>query len=536
MKILDCTLRDGGYYNNWDFEPAIVDAYLVAVADAGIDYVELGLRNFPKACFLGAYAYTTEQFLNLIELPAGPSYGVMVDAKTILGSNLGIDEAIETLFVPAVESKIDLVRVAAHFKEVEESGLIVKKLKSMGYAVGFNLMQAAGKPDEVITKKARIACEWGVLDVLYFADSLGNMDSTEVERIVAALRSEWHGSLGIHTHNNMGKGLDNTFSAYALGVTWLDSTVTGMGRGAGNTPTENLLAILDKQETKYNPKPIYDLVVRYFEDMQKKYGWGSRLLYFLGAQNGVHPTYIQNILADSHYGTNEIVGAISYLSKLKGTESYNGDVLEAALNINSQANPVTGSAKLSDLFKGREVLIVNNGPSLQRYLNGIKGYIKNRKPIVLAVNMIEQLNEDVIDYYCVSHNTKFLSESSKYINISKPIIFPKHRFNNEELSHFPKNNIEYGFALEADLFQVDGTYCIAPFDLTIAYAIAIAIVGNGKKISLVGVDGYEATDSRQLEMLKLIEVISTSKYQVDLHALTPTCYPLNKGSIYAPTV
>ncbi|WP_235869159.1 beta/alpha barrel domain-containing protein [Veronia nyctiphanis] len=153
MNIIDCTLRDGGYYNNWDFPKEVVEAYLNAVSAAKIDYVELGLRNFPKKEFLGAYAYTTEDHLNTLELPEGPTYGVMVDAKTILSSDLPVEQAIESLFIPAELSKINLVRVAAHFDEVEKSGPIVKKLKEMGYMVGYNLMQAGGKDSAVIATK-----------------------------------------------------------------------------------------------------------------------------------------------------------------------------------------------------------------------------------------------------------------------------------------------------------------------------------------------------------------------------------------------
>ncbi|MFT5002470.1 MAG: 4-hydroxy 2-oxovalerate aldolase, partial [Flavobacteriales bacterium] len=195
MKILDCTLRDGGYYNNWDFPSEVAEAYFQAVAKAKIDYVELGLRNFPKDDFLGAYAYTTEDYLNTLRLPTGPVYGVMVDAKTILASSLNMAEAIDILFVTASESKIGLVRVAAHFDEVEQCGPIVKYLKQLGYLVSLNLMQAGGKASNIVADKARQANEWGVLDVLYFADSLGNMDGDEVERIVSALRQEWTGPI-----------------------------------------------------------------------------------------------------------------------------------------------------------------------------------------------------------------------------------------------------------------------------------------------------------------------------------------------------
>lgn len=290
-NILDCTLRDGGYYNHWDFEPEVVQNYLNAMSESKIDYVELGLRNFKQKGFLGAFAYTTENFLNSLDLPEGPIYGVMIDAKTVLSSKLSIEEVIDKLFVHKKESKIDLVRIAAHFHEVEQSAAIVQALKAKGYLVGYNLMQAAGKSSELISQKAKVAKEWGVLDVLYFADSLGNMNSHEVIRIVKALRQFWDGDLGIHTHNNMAKALDNCMTARQVGVKWLDVTITGMGRGAGNAQTENLLAIVSKEKSKYKASPIYALAIRYFEPMQRISGWGSNLLYFLGAQNNVHPTY-----------------------------------------------------------------------------------------------------------------------------------------------------------------------------------------------------------------------------------------------------
>lgn len=94
VKVLDCTLRDGGYYNNWDFDKEVVDSYLKAVADANVDFVELGLRNFEQSGFHGAFAYTTEDYINAMDLPEGPVYGVMVDAKTILSSALSIDNAV----------------------------------------------------------------------------------------------------------------------------------------------------------------------------------------------------------------------------------------------------------------------------------------------------------------------------------------------------------------------------------------------------------------------------------------------------------
>jgi 4-hydroxy 2-oxovalerate aldolase len=534
LKLLDCTLRDGGYYNNWDFPQPVVEAYLKAVANAGINYVELGLRNFPKNGFLGAYAYTTEQHLNTLDLPKGPIYGVMVDAKTILSADMDPVEAVDALFVPRAESQIDLVRIAAHFHEVEHSASMVARLKKLGYIVGYNLMQSGGKPSELIAEKARIASSWGDnLDVLYFADSLGNMDEAEVERIIKAIRTEWLGIMGIHTHDNMGKGLDNSLTAKRNGVEWLDATITGMGRGAGNTQTERLLAVV-ANEQEYYAQPVYDLVIRHFEKMQKDYGWGTNLLYFLGAQNDVHPTYIQNLLSNDQYGTEEIIAAIDYLSQLDGTTAYNGTVLETALSFNSSKKQARGSDDLIDLFKDREVLVLTNAPTTQTYRSAIETYIKVKRPIVISVNINEFIAPTLIDYYVISHNVKFLTDATKYRSLNKPIILPKHRFGEAEVNALEGvQHIDFGFSNQCSEFVVNNNYVDTKFDYTSAYLLGALVVGQPSKVTLVGFDGYENADSRQQDMLTLFGQYNNLQNAPKLIALTPSNYPVVKESIYA---
>ena len=536
MKILDCTLRDGGYYNKWDFSDSVVRAYLESVAKANIDVVELGFRNFPQNDFIGAYGYTTESYLSRLELPEGPKYGVMIDAKTILNSGMPIKDAVNTLFIEEGKSKVSLVRIASHLHEIEQSTLIADALKEKGYTVGLNLMQAGGKPGMEIEYVGRMAADCAALDVLYFADSLGNMDSSEVIRLVTELRKCWKGELGIHTHNNMGRALDNSITAFDAGVTWLDSTVTGMGRGAGNAATETLLTLLSKSNSRYNPSPIYELVIRHFEPLQKEFGWGTNLLYFIGAQHNVHPTYIQNLMSDRHYGTDEIIGAIEYLSKLETSSSFSAEVYETAVSFSNSEKPVSGSPCLIDIAKNKEILLIANGPNLHKYINDIEAYIRDKKPVVVALNALSVLS-DVIDYYCISRNSKFLSDRNKYKNLGKPIILPAHRFGEDELDLLSSTNdlIDYGFLIEKDIFEVFDNYCCAPFEMTAAYAFAVAQIMGSGKISLVGFDGYESHDQRQVEMVEIFSRLRASGQIDKFQSLTPTNYDVSRGSIYAPS-
>ena len=534
MKILDCTLRDGGYYNLWNFSEALVDEYLTAISQSGVHYVELGLRNFPKNLFLGAFAYTSEDYLNSLALPNNINYGVMIDAKSILSSGKSIKNSIHTLFVKKSKSKISLVRIAAYFQEVEQSIAIASELKKLGYIVGFNLMQAGGKSSELITKTAKIISSWNTVDILYFADSLGNMDVKEVKRIILALRCEWHTDLGIHTHNNMGRALDNSLLAIDEGVEWIDSTITGMGRGAGNTATEKLISSLSSQHNNFFPFPIYELVIQRFEALKKQYGWGDHLLYFLGAQHDVHPMYIQNILSDSHLGKEEIFGSIKFLIEQRETNKYDGKLLETALSLSNTAIEAKGQI-IAPIFKNHDVLIITNAPGTEQHKRALKLYINKYRPIVIGINLVDKIHESLLDYFCISHNLKFLSEYHHYQQLNKPLIYPKHRFRKNEILQLKSLSgaIDYGVKIEHNKFYPDADFCIIPYDLTVSYAISVAITGQARRILLAGFDGYSATDKRQQEMIVLFQLIQENNPELDMVAITPSTYPIKKGSVYA---
>ena len=106
IKLLDCTLRDGGYYNSWDFDSFIIQEYLNAMDEISVDYVELGLRGFNKDGFKGACAYTTDNFINSLEVPNGLKLGVMVNASDLVKHPEGIEGALSKLFAPASESPV----------------------------------------------------------------------------------------------------------------------------------------------------------------------------------------------------------------------------------------------------------------------------------------------------------------------------------------------------------------------------------------------------------------------------------------------
>jgi 4-hydroxy 2-oxovalerate aldolase len=147
--------------------------------------------------------------------------------------------------------------------------------------------------------------------VLYFADSMGSMTPDDAARIIGWLREEWPGPMGIHTHDNMGLALQNTVRAEAEGVTWLDATVTGMGRGPGNARTEELVIEAEAlRGRKADLVPLMGLIRKHFQPMKERYGWGTNPYYYLAGKHGIHPTYIQEMLGDARYDEEDVLAVI----------------------------------------------------------------------------------------------------------------------------------------------------------------------------------------------------------------------------------
>ncbi len=528
IKILDCTFRDGGYYNKWDFNSSLVQKYLYALDSANIDVIELGFRNFPHDQFLGAFAYTTDNYIDTLNIDKSITVGVMIDAGSILNSELSIDDAVNSLFQAKEKSRVDLVRIATHFECIEQCKEIAEALKKLGYQIGLNLMQPNAKSNQELSKIAGLIQRWDVIDVLYFADSLGGMDGGDVVRILSALKSGWKGDIGFHAHNNKGLAVSNILTAIEQGIVWIDSTILGMGRGAGNAQTESLLLELEKYQLNYHASALFDLVLSEFTPLQNHYHWGESLLYSLAAKYNIHPTYIQEMLADNRYSNKEALQAVEFMSSIDASHYDQDLLLQARGNIN---NPGSWSAK--DWCANKEVLILGSGASLQTYKQGIVQYIEANKPIVISLNVKHDFPTNMIDVYASSNESKMLSEATLYSQLNRSLAIPNLLLTKVLGREVPINNLwDYGLNIKQNTFIAGETECTLPYELSLGYALSLANTGSAKNISMVGFDGYDRDDIRQIRMNELLDLYYQQSH-VPVVALTPSTYHLSQGSIYA---
>lgn len=534
LTLLDCTFRDGGYYNNWDFEPGLVSSYLESMAQTGVRVVEIGYRSFPRAGFHGPFAYSCDSFLDSLDIASSLGIAVMVDAKTLLDCPTGIESGVRQLFSAREHSRVDTVRVAAHFSHISKCGPIVATLKGLGYTVGLNMMQAGGRSRADIEAASRAVSEWGAVDVLYFADSMGNMDATYIREVVAAIRCAWDGEIGFHAHNNMGKANANCIEAIRSGVTWIDCTVTGMGRGAGNAQTEILLNDLVHEKLgAFQAEPLYELALAHFGPLQKKMGWGANFAYHYSAIHGIHPSYAQELLSDQRYSSADVVSALKFLSH-SNSASFDSDLVQRAFEENDD-HEIAGGWNAESWCKGEEILVVGAGPGLQKYAPAIERFIVQRGIKALSLNYHKEFAPESLYGYAAVDTKRLALDVKRYHQLNKPMFLPRRFIPADLASALDRLDVrDYDVKVVPGRFAAHATGCEIPRRLTVAYAIGLCLVGGASRIYLVGFDGYSANDHRQAEMVKTLEVVKESIPSDFLISLTPTTYPLTQGSIFAP--
>lgn len=528
--LLDCTLRDGGYYNNWDFPEEVINQYLFAMVEAGVDVVELGMRSLINDSFKGACAFTTDEFINSLAVPDSLKIGVMINASELVG-NTSIENVLNKMFPnDSTCSPVQLVRIASHVHEFADALPAVSWLKEHGFEVGFNLMQIVDCSQIEIEELSKLASKYDI-DVLYFADSMGSMTPEQTSKIISWLRNGWHGELGIHTHDNLGLALSNTLRAMDDGVTWVDATVTGMGRGPGNARTEELvIEVSELRKQHINMIPLMQILGSYFKPMQYQFGWGTNPYYYLAGKHGIHPSYIQKMQGDSRFSEEDILAVINHLRE-EGGKKFSLKSLDAARHF--YHGDARGNWCPKQVLEGRDVLILGTGPGVAAHRIAIERFIRKQKPVVLALNTQTSIDDELINYRVACHPIRLLADCDLYASLPQPLITPYSMLPENVRSKLLKvNSLDFGLQVQKGFFDFKEEYAIVPTSMVILYALAVANSGKPNAIYLAGMDGYPAADNRNSEMDELLRIYSENKNSIEIVSLTPTVYKLRCLSIY----
>lgn len=525
FKILDCTLRDGGYHNNWRFSKRLINAYLNCMSKLGIELIELGFRFLNQNKSRGETAYTKESFIKKLKIPSNLTLGIMVNASDFISSPLSLNKLCENIFPDIKKSKIKFVRIACHYKEIFKIGSIIKWLKKRNIIVTVNLMQISELNKKEIIKSCLYLSRKRV-DVLYVADSLGSVKPNEIIGLIKLIKKNWKNQVGVHAHDNLNYALKNTILAKKNGTNWLDCTVLGMGRGPGNTKTEDLLKLL-KINDIYELKFLSSLKTKFFLPLKNKYRWGTNAYYRFAAINKIHPTYIQEMISDDRYNKKNYKNILQNLREAD-SRKYNPFKLIAPKNIYS-GKPKGKWSPYQDII-GKEVLIIGAGVSALRNKQKIEKLIIRNNLYVICLNTNRSINEKLVDLRAVSHPFRIISDINDYnssTNLAMPLsMLPKEIL--DKIKVKKNGNIkDYGISINLkNKIIVKKKYCILPNSLAISYALSIALAGRAKKIYLAGFDGYNEDDSKNDETDLTLNLIKKTYRKLKILSITKTKYNL----------
>ena len=284
IKVLDCTIRDGGLINEHLFEDKFVRAVYKAVVAAGVDYIELGYRASEKYFSSDKYGkakFCSEDFLRKV------TEGI--ESNTKISAMVDIGRVDPEDIPEKKDSVVDMMRVACYVKDIDKAIDLVNHCAEKGYETTVNIMaiSTALTPDldEGLAQLAECP-----VNAVYIVDSFGALFSEQIHFLVQEYKKYLHPKgkeVGIHWHNNQQLGFANTIEAIRKGANYLDATIFGIGRAAGNCPLELLLAFL--KNPKFKLDPILEVIEEEFLPLRDQIEWGYIIPHMITGILNMHP-------------------------------------------------------------------------------------------------------------------------------------------------------------------------------------------------------------------------------------------------------
>ncbi|MFC1907935.1 aldolase catalytic domain-containing protein [Chloroflexota bacterium] len=298
LKILDCTIRDGGLMNDHLFDDEIVKAIYSACVDAGIDYMEIGYIN-SKRIFSpdehGAWKFCGEDAIRRIvgENDTPLKLSAMADAE-----KCDYHEDI----LPCDQSVLDMIRVATYIHQIPLALDMIKDAHDKGYETTVNLMAISTVIERELDEALELLANSEV-GTIYIVDSFGALYSEQTQFLLdkyLGYAKPYGKQVGMHAHNNQQLAFANSIEAIVKGVDVLDATMAGLGRGAGNCPLELLVGFL--HNPKLRLRPILQCVQQHIEPLRKQLMWGFGIPYMLTGFLNQHPRAAMQFNAGEHKG------------------------------------------------------------------------------------------------------------------------------------------------------------------------------------------------------------------------------------------
>jgi len=467
ISILDCTLRDGGYINQWRFTEKQITSILNNLALSNIDYIECGYLKFSTENNSDTTLFKkVEQIRNYLPFnKKSNNFVVMI--------NYG-EYPIEHL--PVNNGEIFGIRVAFRRQDWQEAMEYCQRIKDKGYYVFIQPMITINYSDIELLDMIQIINDIQPYAV-YIVDSFGVMKPKDLLRLTYLLDHNLESKikLGFHGHNNLQLVFSNATHFVESNITRdiiIDSSVYGMGRGAGNLNTELFVEYLnDRHAAKYVLTPLLKIIDESLMTIYQENYWGYSLPYFIAARNNCHPNYANYLLNKNSLNVEDIERIIKSIEDNKKDAFDKLYIEDIYINYQTRrSKSMVLSNDIHEVFAEKDVLIIGPGKSILSMKN-IDLYAENQNNIVVSVNFIPQICS--VDYIFISNSKRFehLDKSEKPLIVTSNINYPRADY-----------KVDYKALLHHDLEIHDNA---------LVMLLKLLINSNAHKAILIGFDGYE---------------------------------------------
>ena len=518
-NILDCTFRDGGYYNNWNFKQSLINKYFNFIKLTNIKFIEIGFFTIKKNNSFGLTANINKFFFKKIKIPKNINIGLMINASELLNSEN--KECFKRL------NDIDFkntkfIRIACHLSEIKKIKKYLVFFKNKKVKIFLNLMQASEiKMFHIKYIKKNLE---KYLDCFYFADSFGSMKKSQIIKLSKLISKELKIPFGIHSHDNMKLALKNTINANINGASWVDGTILGMGRGPGNTRTEELIAKFYKNDFKNFIQ--FQSIMRSFKKLKIKYQWGPNIYYNYSGKKKIHPTYVQKLLSERKVNKKDYFKILYRINKTK-LKKFDPNEFSSAVFYFKTKNTIKNIDR-KFLKNYDRFLIVNSNSKIFIKSNKIMKILADKKTLKILVNKTEN---KVLEKYCnmisFCHPLRLMSLNNFNHKSFKKILVPLGNIPKIDIKFQKSKVIDYPIFIKPKL-KINKKFINIPDPLTLIYTISFLVSSSVKNINLLGFEGYKSSEDVQDRTQNYISQILKTNKKISIASLSKTNFKLQR--------
>lgn len=412
IKLLDCTLRDGGYVNDWKFGQDNILSIFERLVDSNVDIIEVGFLDEKRPFDIGRSIVPDTESINKIFASVDKKQTMvvgMIDFGTL---------SIEKL-QPASETFLDGIRVIFKKHLMHEAMEYCRQVKALGYKVFSQLVSITAYNEDELKELASL-----VNDVMPYAvsivDTYGLLNSNELSFYYDILENniDKDVSIGFHAHNNLQLGFSNDVSFLNKNSTHnivVDATLYGMGKSAGNTPIELVADYLNNNFSKnYNIEPMLEAIHESILDIYTKSPWGYNCFYYLCAKNRCHPNYLTYFMNKQELSASKLNKLLSKIYPEEKKLLYDKKVAEKIYNdfFSESVDEKKVKETLECEILNKKLLVVGPGKNIKLQESIVNDFIKKNDSYIIAINYIpENMHIDCL----------FLTNSMRYKNTVKTI-------------------------------------------------------------------------------------------------------------------